>query len=440
MASAETFSKTFRPRTCPDGRQLAVAREVEGKVRLEYPLGKALYETRSPISDVRISRDGTWIAFLERVDSGVVVAAIRVSDGSRRVLTEGWFTAAGLAWSADGREIWFTPQKQVRDSSPPLLAVSLSGKQREVVRAPGQLRLYDIAPDGRLLLARWDLQVGVRGFSPSTGHEREFSATDDSMLSDLSSDGRTVLLYDRHALVLRATDGSPPLRLGEGYDGARLSPDGKSVLAVPREGPRYPVLIPVGAGEVRPIETETECEGVEWFPDGKRILCKIPNPNGPFRLFIIEVASGKVTAVKIAEDAARSFDEGAFQAESATLSPDGAYLAGVGGGGDILILPLAGGEARRIAGTLTGLDGLARPVGWTSDGRHLFIHHVGDLPDKAQRLEIATGRLEPWRDLTLEDPAGLLRINPVRVAPDGRSWAYSYIRVLSNLYVVDGLK
>ena len=424
----------------PDGTQLAVARNVDGKVRLEYPLGKTIYETRSPISDVRISRDGTWIAFLERVESGVVVAAIRVSDGSRRVLTEGWFTAAGLAWSADGREIWFTPQKQVRDSSPPLLAVSLSGKQREVVRAPGQLRLYDIAPDGRLLLARWDLQVGVRGFSTSTGHERELSATDDSMLSDLSSDGRTVLLYDRHALVLRATDGSPPLRLGEGYDGARLSPDGKSVLAVSREGPRYPVLIPVGAGEVRPIETETECEGVEWFPDGKRILCKIPNPNGPFRLFIIEVASGKVTAVKIAEDAARSFDEGAFQAESATLSPDGAYLAGVGGGGDILILPLAGGEARRIAGTLTGLDGLARPVGWTSDGRHLFIHHVGDLPDKAQRLEIATGRLEPWRDLTLEDPAGLLRINPVRVAPDGRSWAYSYIRVLSNLYVVDGLK
>ena len=255
--------------------QLAVARNFDGKVRLEYPLGKAIYETRSPISDVRISRDGTWIAFLERVESGVVVAAIRVSDGSRRVLTEGWFKAAGLAWSADGREIWFTPQKQVRDSSPPLLAVSLSGKQREVVRAPGQLRLYDIAPDGRLLLARWDLQVGVRGFSTSTGHEREFSATDDSMLSDLSSDGRTVLLYDRHALVLRATDGSPPLRLGEGYDGARLSPDGKSVLAVPREGPRYPVLIPVATGELRPIETETECEGVEWFPDGKRILCKI---------------------------------------------------------------------------------------------------------------------------------------------------------------------
>ena len=153
----------------PDGTQLAVARHVDGKTRLEYPVGKTIYEAHSPISDIRISRDGAWIAFFERVDDGVAVAVIRGSGGSRRVLTEGWFSAAGLAWSADGREIWYTPQKQVRDSSPPLLAVSLSGEQREVVRAPGQLRLYDIAPDGRLLLARWDVQVSVRGLSPAVG-------------------------------------------------------------------------------------------------------------------------------------------------------------------------------------------------------------------------------------------------------------------------------
>ncbi len=421
-----------------DGSQLAVAREIDGKVRLEYPIGKKLYETSSSISSMRISPDGAWIAFMEHASK---VVAVRVSDGERRVLSEGWFASSGVAWWPNGAEIWFTPQKQVRDSSPALMAVSLSGKSREIVRGPGQLRLYDIAPDGRLLLARWDVQIGLRGSSSPAGPERELAATDDSWLCR-SLERRT------HGALWRPQRALPPRDgwLASAASGRRLrrciAPFARREIgaAVSREGPRYPVLIPVGAGEVRPIEIETECEDVEWFPDGKRILCKIPNPNGPFRLFIIEVASGKVTAVEIAEDAARSFDEGAFQAESATLSPDGAYLAGVGGGGDILILPLAGGEARRIAGTRTGLDGLARPVGWTSDGRHLFIHHVGDLPDKAQRLEIATGRLEPWRDLTLEDPAGLLRINPVRVAPDGRSWAYSYIRVLSNLYVVDGLK
>ena len=51
----------------PDGTQLAVSRKVDGKVRLEYPIGKKIYETETPISDVRISRDGAWIAFFERV-------------------------------------------------------------------------------------------------------------------------------------------------------------------------------------------------------------------------------------------------------------------------------------------------------------------------------------------------------------------------------------
>ena len=146
-----------------------------------------------------------------------------------------------------------------------------------------------------------------------------------------------------------------------------------------------------------------------------------------------------MTAVSIAA-AAADFDEGPVAGNAAALSPDGAFLAGLGRHGDILILPLAGGEPRRIAGTALGLDTRACPVGWTSDGRHLFIHRFGDVPAKTQKLDIATGRLEPWRDLTLEDPAGIVRINPVRVAPDGRSWAYTYIRVLSNLYVVDGLK
>ena len=216
----------------PDGTQLAVAREVAGKVRLEYPLGKTLFETDRRIGSVRISRDGAWIAFCEG-GGEVTIEALRVSDGQRRVLSEGWFPGGmGLAWSADGREIWFTPQKQVRDSSPPLLAVTLAGKLREVVRGPGQLRLYDIAADGRLLLARWDLQVGARGISPGSTQESELSVTDDSSLADLSADGSAVLLYDRDGLFLRRTDGSPAVRLSERFDGGRLSPDGKSILVI----------------------------------------------------------------------------------------------------------------------------------------------------------------------------------------------------------------
>jgi len=414
----------------PDGSQLAVARRVDGKFRLEYPIGRKLYESDQPIGDVRISRDGAWIAFFEREGPGVSLVAVRASDGSRRVLSEGWFTAQGLAWTADGREIWFTPQKQVRDSSPPLLAVTLAGERREVFRGPGQLRLHDIGRDGRLLVARWDIHIGLRGSSPSESHERELATTDDSVLSDLSSDGRTVLVYDRNSLFLRPTDGSPPVRLGEDTKGARLSPDGKWVLAVPTKAPQFPLLVPVGAGDVRRIEGQ-ECEYVEWFPDGKRILCESPDPNGPFHMFVIETDSGKTAELEIASEAAADFDDAGL------VSPDGSLVAGVGRSGDLWVLPLAEGRPRRFP---AGPEGARRPVGWSADGRQIYCLIIGDVPGKTQKLDLATGRAEAWRNLGPEDPAGLTRIRPVRVAADGRSWAYTHIRVLSNLYVVEGLK
>ncbi len=417
----------------PDGTQLAVAREVGGKIRLEYPVGKTLYETDRRISNVRISRDGAWIAFCEG-GAQVTVEIVGTRDGERRVLSEGWFPGAtGLAWSADGREVWFTPQKQIRDSSPPLLALTLSGKEREVVRGPGQLRLLDIAPDGRVLLARWDLQVGLRGSIPATNDERELSATDDSSLTDLSSDGRMVLFYDRDQLFLRPTDGSPALRLSEGFPGGRLSPDGKWVLANTGDEHSYPMLIPVGAGETRRIETQG-CDTAEWFPDGKRILCETRSPAGAFRLLILDLASGQGTEIPLAEDSAADL------AEAGPLSPDGAFLSGVGRSGDYWIVPLAGGPSRRVHADAAGFEKGAVPVGWTADGRQLFIAREGKVPANVYKLDLATARLEPWKDLTLEDLAGIVRIGGVRVAADGRAWAFSYIRVLSNLYVVDGLK
>jgi len=413
-----------------DGTQLAVARRTGDRVRLEYPIGKTLYETDRQIGNVRISRDGAWIAFSEG-GMHVTVSVLRVSDRSRRVLSDDWFhSALGLAWSADGSEVWFTPQKQVRDESPPLLAVTLAGKLREVVRGPGQLHLYDIAPDGRVLLARWDLQVGIRGSAAGASQDRELSATDDSLLADLSRDGREALFYDRDAIYLRALDGSPPLRIGEGYESARLSPDGKWVLTVSYQAPRYPVLIPVGAGDIRRIET-VECEGVDWFPDGRRILCQIPDPEGPFRMLAIELASGKATEIPIAP-AASDFQGGG------SLSPDGSFLAGAGRGGDVLLLPLDGGELRRFAGASTGLA-RAHPAGWTADGRSIFLYQ-SEVPSKVLKLDVLTGRSEPWKELALQDPAGVPRISPVLIAPDGLSWAYGYVRVLSNLYVVEGLK
>jgi len=51
-----------------------------------------------------------------------------------------------------------------------------------------------------------------------------------------------------------------------------------------------------------------------------------------------------------------------------------------------------------------------------------------------------TGRRALWKQLTPLDPASVFSIDPVRIAPDGKSYVYSYRRMLSELYLVDGLK
>ena len=352
-----------------DGKQLAVAREIDEKVTLEYPIGTKLYESDRPIGEVRISPDGAWIAFCEGGWPDAIVEAVRVSDGLRRVLSGGWFpSAVGLAWSADGREIWFTPSKQVRDSSPPLLAVTLSGKLREVVRGPGQLRLFDIATDGRVLLARSDAQTGVRGSPPALGQERELSATDNSILSDLSNDGREVLFYDRNALFLRATDGSPPLRIGEGYESARLSPDGKWIVALSSEAPRNPSS---SRSEPETCAASKRPSARAWNGSRREIGFSVRSPTlrkGP------STARDRGRVRKGDRDSDRE-RRGRLRRHG-VLSPDGAFLAGLGRHGDILILPLAGGEPRRMTAATTGLEresSRRMDRGW----RSLFVYRGG---------------------------------------------------------------
>ena len=62
------------------------------------------------------------------------------------------------------------------------------------------------------------------------------------------------------------------------------------------------------------------------------------------------------------------------------------------------------------------------------------------LPARITRVDLATGRREAWKELVPPDPAGAQSIPSIRFSADGKSYAYSVSRVLSDLYVVDGLK
>jgi hypothetical protein len=54
------------------------------------------------------------------------------------------------------------------------------------------------------------------------------------------------------------------------------------------------------------------------------------------------------------------------------------------------------------------------------------------------RIEVATGKREAWKELTPDDPEG--SATAIRLTPDGRYYAYTYRRDESDLFLVDGLK
>ena len=130
----------------PSGNRMAAVRSpggMGGTSTLEYPIGNKRYETRHSIRFPRVSRDGARIAFLEdsyASGEGGYVSVLNLADNSVTVLTRRWRNARGLAWSADGREIWFTAGNSRADRA--LYAVTLSSRPddppRVVVDPPGR--------------------------------------------------------------------------------------------------------------------------------------------------------------------------------------------------------------------------------------------------------------------------------------------------------------
>jgi serine/threonine protein kinase/Tol biopolymer transport system component len=424
-----------------DGNTIAVVRDFGGRNRLEFPTGKPLYETGGWIGHPRVSPKGDQVAFIDHPVQGDDRGTVAVIDpaGHKKNLSEEWYTVQGLAWSANGKEIWFTASKSGVDRT--LYAVTLDGKERMVLRLPGALMLFDIWKDGRVLMMRASWRRELVGMISGEAKQRDLSWLDYSYPAALSADGKTLLFDEEggggslaysksgglsYAVYLRKTDGSPAVLLGEGGAMA-LSPDGKWALAQTQDSPSQLRLLATGAGEARDLTKDNvNHTWARWFPDGKRVLYSGNEPGQGVKLYILDVASGKGQAVT-----PEGVDGNAF-----FVSPDSQWIAGIGPDRKGYLYPVNGGEARIIAGLNPG----EQPITWSSDGRSLYIYQPGELPASVHRLDIQTGQRTLWKQLLPSDPAGVETIGPILMTPDAQTCIFGYHRMLADLYLVEGLK
>jgi tRNA A-37 threonylcarbamoyl transferase component Bud32/Tol biopolymer transport system component len=420
-----------------DGTEFAITRFGES-ARLEYPVGTVLVERAGVLSHPRISPDAERVAYIEHPLVGDDRGQVAVVDrsGQRTLLSDGWASVQGLAWAPGGREVWFTAARQGALCG--LHAVDLEGNERTITSAPGRLILQDIAPDGRVLVVHELKRGEVYGKGPGAEEEISLSWRDFTTVSDLSRDGRQVLLLESgeaggrgYGVYLRDTDGSPAVRLGSGRALA-LSPDGRWALAMALDPPERLILLPTGAGEERTVLLAplVNLQEAGWFPDSRRLLVMASEPGGSPRLFEVSV-DGDAPPRAVTPEGVASRPGG--------LTPDGRYVGAMSFDTDPptpLLFPVDGGEPRELPPVPAG----AYPAGWTGDGTGFFVVRDEGEARLINRVDVSTGKETPLHRIQPVDPAGAEKPGSIQVSGDGSAYVYNLGRTLSTLFLVEGLR
>jgi Tol biopolymer transport system component len=414
----------------PDGKSLAVVRTINGRSRLELPAGNARFESKGWIATPRVSPSGDAVAFIEHPfpndDRGSVVL-LDLKSGKARELTSESQSVEGLAWTPDGRELWFAAERA--PTARTLNAVDLRGRERIVATSAGALWLHDIAPDGHALVSRENVRAGILARLANEPKERDLSWLDYSVVRDLSADGKTIVFSESgeaggalFGIYVRRTDGSPAIRLGDGTSEA-LSPDGKWVLSIARNHePPQIMMMPTGAGQPRQITHDRIVHfNARWFPDGRHILFRGNLPPARSRMWMQAIDGSAPRPIS---------PEGVLGTQ---VTPDGTRLLGRAEDRKFYFYSIAGGTPQPVPALGSG----DVPVRFSPDGRYLYVSSFGKIPALLQRVDLGTGERTPWHEAVPPDPAGLINVGPIFVTPDGGTMVYSYTRLLSDLYIVE---
>lgn len=417
-----------------DGDKLAVTMFVPETRhwRLEYPVGKVLFDSINWISTPKISPDGKWIAIADHEnpngdDQGTV--AVIGMDGHERKLSSGWTSIEGIVWSPSGDEVWFSASDA--GASDNLRGVTLDGKVRTIANVPGGMWTEDIR-DGVLLVTSQQQRIGISGIPPGSKDERELGWLGWSTDLSISRDGKKVLFTEEadgggpnYTVFLRDTDGSPPVRISDGL-GMAVSPDDKWVIVQSSHGGPLS-LVPTGAGEARQLTHDNiSYSGAEFLPDGKHVLAAGIEPGHGGRDYLIDINTGESKPVT---------REGIT---GTSISPDGRRVIMRGPDGHIGVWSFDTNNLQLIP----GLNPRYSTSGWSPDGASVYVapDQLGQKSVKIYKVNTTTGKMDFWREFGQGLSGGISGVGLPHFSSEGNAYVYVYVRILSQAYVAKGLK
>jgi Tol biopolymer transport system component len=415
----------------PSGDELAVIHNVEGLPRLEYPIGRVLYQPAGFISSISISPSGDRIAFADHPVVGDNRGDVIIVDtsGKRTTLSAGWEDIGLTAWSPDGREVWFSGSQKGVDYT--VFAVTLAGKLRPLLTGAGSLNLQDVSADGRMIISNGGRRTSMIVKAPGATEEKDLAYLDYSWPVDISDDGRTLLFGEQgvgggpgYAVYLRGTDGSPAVRLGKG-DAHSLSHDGRWAIASDLSTHKL-MLLPTGTGQPRAIPNHgiTSYSWAGFVVGDKRIVFAGTDKEST-RSYIQDLEGGGPP---------RPITPPGIAPRRNTVSPDGKWIAATTQG-TLRLFPVDGGEPRMVPGS----GGADVPLRWNADGRVIYVRN-GRLPARIFAVDVQSGTRKLLTELAPRDRVGASGVQEIRLTPDGSSYVFGYIQTLHSLYQVTGLR
>jgi len=374
-------------------------------------------------------------------------------------------TITGMAWGPDG-SLWYS--ELIGDQTALWAQPRGGGRRRLLWRAEGTKALMDVSPEGRVLLANHQVRRGVLVQRAGAATVQEVSVASGSQAEGLSADGTSLLIMESPILdggtpldraFISHLDGRPPLKVAKGtpwsfsadgqwlqmqYSGFEpkdLDPavtsafqqaglDPKAVLDPASPAPCI-LFVPSGAGHPFAVALPKGMEGVGYaflHPDGRRIIFN-SGEGGHSAWYGVDRKGGVPRALTPPGYGKRFV--GLYP-----LSPDGERLLVVEGT-HFFVQPLKGGAPQPIQAIRKD----ERPLGWGPGGTSVYIRsEQWVLPLEVTRLDLATGARRKMFEFMPGDPSGILMMRSVFLPPDGKLCVLDYVRQLSELYVVDGVR
>ena len=413
-----------------DGQKLALAHWDGGKLLVEWPQGKVVYETQNEIAALRVSPRGDAIAFIEHTvrddDRGHVVTVD--AAGAKRAIGRDWYSLNGLAFGPGGHEVWISASVGVEQRK--IYGLALDGEaaaERVVAAVPGDVFLLDVDAGGRALVGIWSVYNRIIGFPPGATKARDLAWYDRDELMDFTPDGKLILFYDGSAVTgttyqvfMRPTGGEPAARIGTGR-GFALSADGKLALVSPEPPWKSLALLPTGLGEprIQPAGQISDYAAARFTSRSDRwVVLGRTAGQRDFRLWVED--DGK-PPVAIGPD--RVFG-------LSSVSPDDKWIAARTAEGTVLV-PLDGSQVKPVDGL--GTDVIA--LGFTADGKGLII---GRRDQGVFSYELATKKSVPIFASPLMASAG--QITTAFFTRDAKAWVYETKVASTELYLIEGLR